>query len=213
MTKYEATLAKGFVFFVFLVLLGIAVTVYTQMRTTQPAKAANIQKNSPSPVPSAVPKSLKTQESDVHSSNADKKFVLRATPGQDGTTTYTFTVADLAGTNAHVLFTKTLGPGAVMSLPWNAWDPTDTYVFIGEKVGSALNYYVFKSSGEPFANGDKFIDVGAVWTEKKIGFSIRDATGWASGTLLIIYTSKDDGAKGPAFWFEIPSTAIIQLAG
>ena len=69
-----------------------------------------------------------------------------------------------------------------------------------------------KADGTPFPDGNPFIDVGAVWANKNIGYTIRTATGWASGTLLIIYTSNADGSRGPAFWFEIPDTAIIQLA-
>lgn len=100
-----------------------------------------------------------------------------------------------------------------MALPSNSWDPTDTYIFLEEHNSGAVDFFVLKASGEPFADGNKYIDVGAVWANKKMEYTIRTATGWASGTLLIIYTSKDDGSRGPAFWFEIPSTAILQLAG
>lgn len=211
MTSHDKILAKGFVVFLFLLAIGFAITLYTQRPTTPSAKASSGTEVVPSPIP--APKQPSTTSSEVHSSNADKKLLLRATTDINGTTTYTFVISDIRGGNERVLFTKTPGSGTVMDLPVNAWDPTDTYVFMEEKVGGVPNYYVFKANGEPFANGDKFIDIGAVWTAKKIGYAIRQATGWASGTLLIIYTSKDDGSHGPAFWFEIPSTAIIQLAG
>ena len=212
MTGRDISLAKGFFLFILLLLLGIAVTVYTQSKTVPPAQAGNIQ-----PAPTALipptPVAAKAQVSEVDSSKADQKLVLKTTSGLDGTTTYAFTITDINGNNARPMITKTLGPGATMSLPWNAWDPTDTYIFVAETQGGAPDYFVLKANGEAFAGGDKFIDVGAVWASRKLGLTIRDATGWASGTLLILYTSKDDGSHGPAYWFEIPSTATIQLAG
>lgn len=210
MTGHDRTLVKSFILFLLILLLAIAVTIYVKRPTTPPAKATGTEA-SPSPI--GAPMQPTVTVSDVHSAKADKKLILRASLSMNGTTTYEFFVADINGGNERALFAKTLGAGAEMSLPVNAWDPTDTYVFIEEKIGGIPNYYVFKASGESFADDKKFIDVGAVWTAKDVGYSIRDATGWASGTLLIIYTKKEDGTKGPAFWFEIPGAAIIQLSG
>jgi len=204
-------MAKGFFFFVLLLLLGIAVTVYTQKQTAPPAKAVSLDTNIAPTSPAKAAST--TQVSEVHASNSDKKIIMRATKAQDASTTYAFYIADLTGTNERLLYAKTLPAGASMSLPVNSWDPTDTYVFLEQKIGNTLTYDVMRTNGEAFADGNKFIDVGAVWQKKDPGYHIRTATGWASGTLLIIYTSKDDGSRGPAFWFEIPSTAIIQLAG
>lgn len=211
MRKNNAVLVKGFILFLLLLSLGIAITVYVQARTSVPAKAAAGTSPASPVVPTAT--SRTTTSADVHSSKADRKLTLVTTSEPDGTTSYDFSVSDLSGGNTIPIVSRTFGPGSSMSLPFNAWDPTDTYIFVEQKTGSTLHFYVYKSNGETFANGDKFIDVASVWTEKKIGYTIRDATGWASGTLLIIYTTKDDGTHGPAFWFEIPSTAIIQLAG
>lgn len=224
MSNRDAALAKGFFLFVVLLLFAIGLTAYSQSRTTQPARAQNVQL-SPAALLAAepvtgepvvgtpAPAPAHAQESEADSSKANQKLVLRITPSVNGLTSYAFSITDFSGNNARALFTKSLGAASTMSIPFNAWDPTDTYIFIEEKDGGVPNYYVFKASGEPFADGNTFIDAGAVWTAKNIGFSIRDATGWASGTLLIIYTTKPDGTKGPPYWFEIPSTATIQLAG
>lgn len=197
MTTRDGTLVKGFILFVFLLFLGIAVTVYTQRATVPPAKAVTPEAKEPA-----------SNVQDVHSSKAEKKLIMRVRG-----TSYGFYIADIIGGNELLIYSKTLKPGVTMSIPFNSWDPTDTYVFVEERIGGVPNYYVLKANGESFASGEKFIDVGAVWIDKKIGFTIRQATGWASGTLLVVYTSKEDGSRGPAFWFEIPSTAIIQLAG
>lgn len=211
MTRHDAGMVKAFLVFVFLLLVGAVVTVYTQ-RVTSPAAKATSGVSDLVPTTHPQPNAPNVITSEVHSSNADKKLVLQATTTPDGTTQYVFTVSGISGGNERQLLTKTLSAGSSMSIPFNAWDPTDTYLFVEEKVGTTLTYYVLRANGEAFANGEKFIDVGGVWAAKDPGYRIRTATGWASGTLLIIYTSKD-GGKGPAFWFEVPSTAIIQLSG
>lgn len=210
MTTRDEMLAKSFFVFLFILAIGAVVTLYVQRPTAPPAKAAVITPVV-APVSTAAAPTVRVSETD--SAKADQKLFLRATPGPDGTITYAFSITDASGANARPLLTKTLGPGATMSVPFNAWDPTDTYVFITEQdVNLPPNYFVFRADGEVFAGGDKFIDVGAIWNAKKVGYTIREASGWASGTLLIVYTNKDDGTNGPLFWFEIPDTAIIQLA-
>ena len=211
MSKSERSLLKSFLVFVLLVAIGVVATIWYQQRTATTAQAYSVDptpaRNATHSVAGGPKKQSGVQETSVHSSNADKQLILRTTQKSDGMTEYSYIVADISGANERLLFSKTLPAGSVMSLPDNSWDPTDTYVFIGEKIGEVQNYYVMKSAG------GSLIDVGAVWKEKKVPFTIRTATGWASGTLLIIYTSKDDGSRGPAYWFEIPSTAILQLAG
>ncbi|MCX6791757.1 MAG: hypothetical protein NT149_01835 [Candidatus Gottesmanbacteria bacterium] len=197
MSKSERSLLKSFVVFVFLVAISVVAAIWYQQRTATPAEASAGQ----------------LPETSVNSSNADKKLIFRVTPQPGGMTEYSYIVADVSGRNPRMVFDKTLPAGASMLLPDNSWDPTDTYVFLEELNSGAVDFFVVKVNGEPFADGNKYIDVGAVWANKKIGYTIRTATGWASGTLLIIYTSKDDGSRGPAYWFEIPSTAILQLAG
>lgn len=202
---YINSMAKSFLVLLVILLLGVVITVYIQRPTAPPAKAVSVQKVLPLLPSPAV--------SETDSAKADQKLWLRATPGQKGTAIYAFSITDFNGNNARPLFSKTLESGATMSLPYNAWDPTDTYVFITEQeAGLPPDYFVFRADGEAFADGSKFIDLGAVWNAKKVGYTIREASGWASGTLIVVYTNKDDNTNGPLFWFEIPDTAIIQLA-
>jgi hypothetical protein len=175
------------VFLLMVFSVGVALTI----RTPDAPRAKAVQL-APAPEPGI-------HIIDVHSGDGAKKLQLRTETQTDGASQYEISV------DGKTLYTETLGAGASLFLPENAWDPTNTYVFFGKKDIAGRNYFVLSGAGGPV------IDVGAVWNEKKIPFAIREATGWASGTLLIIYTSKPDGSKGPAFWFEIPSTAIIQL--
>lgn len=199
MSKTELSLLKSLMLCLLLVALGVVITIWYQQRTATTAQAVSV-------VPTPAP------ETSVHSFNADKQLILRTTRKSDGMTEYTYIISDISGANPRVLFDKTLPAAAWMTLPVNSWDPTDTYIFLEEHNSGAMDYFVLKASGEPFADGQKYIDVGSVWADKNIGYTIRTATGWASGTLLIIYTTTSDGSRGPAFWFEIPSTAILQLA-
>ncbi len=204
MSKNDRSLLKSLFVFVLLVAIGVVSTVWYRERTATTVEAST---GVVVMIPSATVKQPRgTTETSVHSSNADKQLILRVTPQSGGVTQYSYIVADISGANPRVVLEKTLPTGIVMKLPDNSWDPTDTYVFVEEIVGGAPNYFVMKATGGPM------IDVGAVWRQKQIPYTIRQATGWASGTLLIIYTSKDDGSRGPAYWFEIPSTAILQLA-
>ncbi len=202
MNRNEQSLLKSFLVFVFLVAIAVVTTIWYQGRNTTTAEAST------GITPAVTAKAARgTSEISVHSSHADKQLILRVIPQSGGMTLYSYIVADISGENRRILFEKTLPAGSVMKLPDNSWDPTDTYVFLEEINSGVPDYLVMKSTG------GSLIDVGAVWKEKKIPYTIREATGWASGTLLIIYTSKDDGSRGPAYWFEIPSTAILQLAG
>jgi len=175
-------------FLIFLVILSVGVAGAAVMqKPTAPQAAAVV------PTPTQEPK---VYTGKVNAPNGDKTLVMRRT-GQ----TYEFFV------KGKRIFSKTVPQETTMSLPFNAWDPTEKWIFLEEKTGNTVNYFVMKETGE------EVFDVGVVWNEKKIPYTIRAATGWASGTLLIIYTSKNDGSNGPAFWFEVPSTAILQLAG
>lgn len=207
MSRREQSLLKSFILFVLIVGIGIFVVIAYRQKTAPAAQASG-------DTPTATPVAAKTSSTstNVHSAKAEHLLTLQTTRQKDGTIDYMFYVTDMNGGNGRLLFEKTLGADSSMTLPLNSWDPTDTYVFIEERNPGYVNYYVLKASGEPFANGDKFIDVGNVWNQKKMTYPIRSATGWASGTLLIIYTTKDDGTSGPHYWFEIPSTAILQLA-
>jgi hypothetical protein len=209
MTNREASLIKSFALFGVIIIFSVIGVVFYQTNTAQRVHATNgiARTDSSHAIPTPV-----VSETDTHSSNADKKLILRTRSMSDGTTEYTYFVADISGANQRIMFDKTLPTGASMTLPRNSWDPTDTYVFLEEHNSGVVDYLVLKVDGTSFADGNHYIDVGAVWANKNVGYTIRTATGWASGTLLIIYTSNTDGTHGPAFWFEIPSTAIIQLA-
>src|SRR5207247_774945 len=122
----------------------------------------------------------------------------------------TFVASDIAGNNSHVILTKTISGGS-MSIPGNSWSPNNKQVFVAQNGSDGTTYYVLHADGTLFASGDASLDIKALWQEKKMQYTIRDATGWAAYNLVIVYTSKDDGTPGPAFWFVTDTKGFLQL--
>ncbi len=120
--------------------------------------------------------------------------------------TYSFRVASLTGQdrNERQIFSMTAEAGKELSIHLNSWSPDNKYVFLQEKDQAGnLNYLVFKASGEPFANNELFLDVGAFFKQKLPKYSLREATGWASPIFVNIATN-----EGPAYWFDVQSLAF-----
>jgi hypothetical protein len=206
MSARETSLAKAFILFLLVITLAGVVVFQSHVVTTQTAQATSADVVVPVTTPTPTPTDSKTPSSD-----GTKVLYMRSARQTDGMVTYTVFSANASGAGEHLLFSKTIAGGA-LEIPQNAWSPDDSYIFVRQQATAADTYYVLKSGGDPFAGGEQYLDVNSLWTQRNTGFTLRDATGWASGTLLILYTTKADGTKGPAYWFEAPSKAFIQLA-
>lgn len=125
---------------------------------------------------------------------------------------YDFSVAEIGKGESVHLYSKTVSLGH-MELPFNSWSPDDKYVFVSENTGGIKRFYVFKANGETFSNGEEYIDVIPKFESANTGLKLENVTGWDSENLLHISTLLENGEKGPGFWFEIPSKAIIRLSG
>lgn len=141
-----------------------------------------------------------------------KKVVMKVTENSDNTNTYDFSTADENSANEQHIFTKTLDSLSNMSIPFNAWSPDDKYFFIQENTGENKSIFAFKGTGEGFSDTEVYFDVTNLFKDRITENSFDEATGWASETLIIINTKKPDNSKGPSYWFEIPSKAVIQLS-
>jgi hypothetical protein len=154
----------------------------------------------------------KTSFSSQISPDGMKKVVMKVTQNSDNTSTYDFSTADVTGANEQHILTKTLNAGESISIPFNTWSPDDKYFFIQQDNGGSKAVFVFQSTGAQFADGLVGLDATDLFVKANTGNSFDEATGWASESLIIINTKKQDGAKGSSYWFEIPSKAIIQLS-
>lgn len=171
-------------------------------------KAAGSTSEQPIVLLRPTPTPLPREEASIDNT---KKLRLQATRQTDGSITYLVFTTDAAGANRHLIFQKTEPSGTSLDLH-NSWSPEGAYVFIIEKGSAGEKFFVLQSSGAPFADGQTALDVGALFDARKTGYVFDKVTGWASPTLLIIYTKTDQGAKGPSYWFELPSRAFLQLA-
>ncbi|MDP2637816.1 MAG: hypothetical protein Q8P26_02035 [Candidatus Levybacteria bacterium] len=141
-----------------------------------------------------------------------KKVIMKVTENLNGTKTYDFSTADGDGLNEQHIFTKTLDSLNSITLPFNTWSPDDKYFFVQENLGNIKNVLVFKALGEQFSAEEDYLNATDSFIQKDTGNNFDTATGWASETLIIMNTTKPDNTKGPSYWFEVPSKAIIRLS-
>lgn len=166
-----------------------------------------------SPLPTA-PVLPKPQISSQISSDGTKQVIMKTTYNKDNTQTYAFSTADDTGINEQIIFSKTLDSTKTMNIPFNTWSPDNKYFFVQEQIkeGSTSGIMTFKALGEPFSSEEKYFDVTDLFNKRNTGNNFSEVTGWASETLIIINTTAPNNTKGPSYWFEVPSKAIIQLS-
>lgn len=138
-----------------------------------------------------------------------KKVTLTTKHNANGTKTVTITAEDSSGENQQQVYTTNIGETDTMSIPFNTWSPNDKYFFILKNNAEVM---VFNASGAAFPDGETYLDASDAFNQKNTGFTLQEATGWASDTLIIINTTTSDNQKGPSYWFEVPSKAIIRLS-
>lgn len=196
----------------FAAILGfiVALYVHTPQSFTVFARIPNTQTPLISPTTTPAKPSTVSQTS----SDGTKKIIIAEIQNADTTKTYYVSVADSAGLHASPIFTKTLDQTKTMILPFNTWSPDNKYFFIQEQTttGMVTGILALQATGKPFANGQPYLDVTNVFINRNTGYTLREATGWASETLIIINSVTPENKKGPSYWFEVPSTAIIQLS-
>lgn len=199
-------------FFVLVFVLSAGAFFWARQSTPQLPVTSTPIRSTPAVIPSPP-------ASEAHAPDGSVTLISRAVKNSDGTATYEFSASGLSGIQilpagtSRTIFTKTVEAGASMMIPANTWAPENRYVFLEEKDGiGEKRFFVVRTTGEPFVSGAEYLDVTALFAEKKTGYTFREATGWASPTLLIITTDKDQNTRGPSYWFEIPSGAFLQLA-
>lgn len=198
------------IFFVLLILVSIfSMIYYAKTRTEQNmATSINAAPNEPTPIPTIA---LVQQTTKVNSSDGTKKLLLTSETTND-TTMYFVFVVDIETGNQELLWSSTEDVNTKISAPKNAWSPDNKYFYLLDNQQDIPHPYVFNATGQAFTDGEIYLDVFPLFAKRQSTYSITDATGWASETLLYIKTAKGN-EKGPTFWFEIPSRNFLQLSG
>lgn len=155
-----------------------------------------------------VQKVAQAEEREIKATSLDggKSLVMKIV-NQGTVTEYSFSID-----NASPFFTQTLDSTSNFQLTYNSWSPDDKYVYIAVNKNGVKDAYVFNANGEDFRDGQKFMRAQDYFSRRKIIHKFDEATGWGGNGLLQIKTTKNDGSRGPNFWFEIPSGSVLQLA-
>ncbi len=153
------------------------------------------------PVPSASPS---IQRNETRSLEGDKKLIMTTKQNADGKIQYTFLIPNSG--NELVIFTKVADRGETINLPQNSWSPSSKYVFLEDRRGSMVDYLVFKTNGEPFADGQKYLNATALFNAKVKDYNLKAITGWDDPVLMHVLTF-----NGPPFWFDLTTQSFIQL--
>lgn len=202
--------ARSIIILLIIVLLIGGIALFSFKRSDAPIITPNASPTESSDIVTveSVPES---ESSQVRSPDGKMKLIMQKTIDGDNTT-YSFLVSGTEEDTKKSIFSKTLLAGSKIEMSPNAWSPDNKYFFTTEKSGEAINYFVFRADGESFSDDEQYIDVVPRFVAKDTGYTLSEITGWDSETLLHVYTTKAGGTKGPSYWFEVPSKAIIQLA-
>lgn len=167
----------------------------------------------PTPLPTQAPPP-KIETSSQISPDGTKKLTMTITTNKDNSKTYAFTTSEVEVTNTteQPLFDTTLSGTESMSIPYNTWSPNNLYVFLQHNTPGNSEAFIMKANGQSLAGDEQYYNVTVLFNAKNTGNTYQETTGWASNTLLIVNTTRPDGSKGPSYWFEVPSKAIIRLS-
>lgn len=168
-----------------------------------PASTSNVA----IPTPTPTINNLQVKSSD------GKLILTMQSKNLNSMITYSFFVSSNSAIPEKPIFTKTVKATTIMTIPGNSWSTDDKYFYLQEDNQGLLSIYLFKATGEPFADGESYYDVTARFAKLGSLYTFLEATGWASETLLVINTvnTSDPKTRGVSYWFEVPSTNFIPL--
>lgn len=180
-----------------LILLGALVLVLfvvwskNQKIPSSPSEPA-LSQTKPTPEPQ--------KEWEIESPDGTAALVVKQKK-QAETTTQTYLIKDKEGKVSQV-FSKTLGNGTVLSVPFNTFSPDNKYIFLKEIALENTRFFVLP--GE--------VDFSTQFEQKYPMYDIADVTGWAGVTLIIINTKEEDGTTGPSFWYDVSNGSFTRLS-
>lgn len=151
------------------------------------------------------------QINEIRSGDGRMKLTRVSRKRTNGNIEYFFRVIDVVSGAEKTLFEKTVERGKVIEIPLNSWSPDNKQLFIQEGLEKGVEYWVFKANGDSYGDGQKYLNVNDYWARTKYAYSIKEVTGWAGPDLLVVFTQKEDGSNGPAFWFVTGSRKFLQL--
>lgn len=189
--------------------LFLAISINKPELKIFPARTAIDANSIETPLPTEIP--LPESKVSEISSDGSKKVILKTIQNKDETKSVVLSTEDSGSGEQQVIFKVTLEKGKSIIIPYNTWSPDNKYFFIRENTPTETQIMVFNAKGEPFANGESYLDLTGVFRKQETGNNFSEATGWASETLIIVNGVTKDNTK-VSYWFEVPSKAIMQLS-
>lgn len=153
-----------------------------------------------------------TEDSQI-SSDGTRRVIVRTTGNNDSDikSVQILTRNEKNG-DEQAVFNNSISKDGEITAPYNAWSPDNKYFFVQQNSAQGTSIMVFKEDGQPFGDGETYLDLTGIFKDRVSAFDYKEATGWASETLIIVNTSNKEGSDGPSYWFEVPSKAVIQLS-
>lgn len=159
------------------------------------------------PTPASVPP---IQTSSLDSPDGTETLIMKKK--QIGTTwQYSFYVSTQKDPSQKLVLSKTTDLSQNITIPLNAWDPNNQYIFVKDSSPSQTHFFVFSSLGTPVSGNTPDVDVSDKFKDKLPDYTLSDVTGWAAPSLLIVNAKNKDVAL-QSFWFDIQSQSFIFLA-
>ena len=171
----------------------------------------SVRTTPPSPITTMTQQDSK-QVTEKPSADGTVKLTETVQKTPDGNNSYTFVVTTMKDSTTKTIFNSTEIPTTSYLIPDNSWSNDNKPFFIEKVTPNSIQYLVYKVDGSDYQNSGKFLDVGSFWSKTKTNLSIKTVTGWASGDLLIVYTTKPDGTDGPHYWFVISTKSFMLLS-
>jgi hypothetical protein len=196
---------------IFLIVIAVIVGIIFAVYRNNYRQQFNVSLKTPL-MPAVKTTLAKITVSSQISPDGTKEVFMKITQNPDNTKTYNFSVVDVGSSDETPIFTRTLDLSKTMLIPFNTWSPDDQYFFVEQNMGNNNGVFAFKANGSPFINDSSYLDVTDLFSKANTGNNFGEATGWASGTLIIINTTQQDNTKGPSYWLEVPSRSVIQLS-
>jgi len=165
--------------------------------------------STPIPAPAFVAQTTTTTQS---SSDGSKNLILKSTSKEDGSRTYSLYTEDENGENTNLIFTRDVDKDTTITIPYNAWAPTNKYFFIKEESPSSTDIRVYSATGEPFTPEYQYLDLTQSFKQKETGNTFQEATGWGGYGLIVFNTKNQNNEQGPSYWYEVPGQSVIHLS-
>lgn len=167
-------------------------------------------KPKPTPPQVLIPTPTPTKDQETHSSDGTMNAILQIPSASESARMYAVFVEKIDGEGRKLIFATSTSYDETFSIPQNSWSPDNKYLYLQKETSGKKDIVVFQASGNSFTDEEHGRSIDETLQKNKPGYTIDQATGWMSATIVQIFTKKEDNTKGPTYWFYVPSASLWQ---